>query len=149
MRNSGATQLTERTMETSTTDLDSDAVAGISGALRQLLADVFVLYVKTKNFHWHMSGRHFRDYHLLLDEHSDQIFAMTDVIAERARKIGTPTRRSIGEIHGTSGCRTTTMNLSPRRTCWRSSLLTTGSSHYGCVQRMRSANSTAMSLPAA
>ena len=98
MRNSGATQLTERTMETSRTDLDSDAVADISGALRQLLADVFVLYVKTKNFHWHMSGRHFRDYHLLLDEHSDQIFAMTDVIAERARKIGAPTLRSIGEI---------------------------------------------------
>src|SRR6266699_3075286 len=98
MRNSGATQLAERTMETSTTDLDSDAVADISGALRQLLADVFVLYVKTKNFHWHMSGRHFRDYHLLLDEHSDQIFAMTDVIAERARKIGGTTLRSISDI---------------------------------------------------
>jgi len=92
------TQLTERTKETGRTDSDSDAVADISGALRQLLADVFVLYVKTKNFHWHMSGRHFRDYHLLLDEHSDQIFAMTDVIAERARKIGAPTLRSVVEI---------------------------------------------------
>jgi starvation-inducible DNA-binding protein len=66
--------------------------------LRQLLADVFSLYLKTKNFHWHMSGRHFRDYHLLLDEHADQIFAMTDDIAERARKIGGSTLRSIGDI---------------------------------------------------
>ena len=63
-----------------------------------MLADVFALYVKTKNFHWHMSGRHFRDYHLLLDEHADQIFAMTDAIAERARKIGTTTLRSISDI---------------------------------------------------
>jgi starvation-inducible DNA-binding protein len=63
-----------------------------------LLADVFALYLKTKNFHWHMSGRHFRDYHLLLDEHGDQIFAMTDPIAERARKIGGTTLRSIGQI---------------------------------------------------
>ncbi len=70
----------------------------ISGALRQLLADVFVLYVKTKNFHWHMSGQHFRDYHLLLDEHGEQIFGMTDEIAERARKIGGTTLRSISDI---------------------------------------------------
>src|SRR5260221_3048769 len=80
------------------TDLRRDAVANISGALRRLLADVFVLYVKTKNFHWHMSGRHFRDYHLLLDEQSQQIFAMTDDIAERARKIGGTTLHSIGDI---------------------------------------------------
>jgi starvation-inducible DNA-binding protein len=66
--------------------------------LRQLLADTFALYMKTKNFHWHMTGQHFRDYHLLLDEHSDQIFAMTDDIAERARKIGGTTLRSIGDI---------------------------------------------------
>ena len=66
------------------TGLSQDAVAEISGGLRQLLADVFVLYVKTKNFHWHMSGPHFRDYHLLLDEHASQIFAMTDEIAERS-----------------------------------------------------------------
>src|SRR5216683_6772862 len=79
-------------------DLNVDAVAEISGALRQLLADVFALYVKTKNFHWHMSGQHFRDYHLLLDEQSEQIFAMTDDIAERARKIGGTTIRSIGDI---------------------------------------------------
>ena len=70
----------------------------ISGALRKLLADVFALYVKTKNFHWHMSGKHFRDYHLLLDEQATQIFAMTDDIAERARKIGGTTLRSISDI---------------------------------------------------
>ncbi len=80
------------------TDLDRKGVTEISSSLRQLLADVFALYVKTKNFHWHMSGRHFRDYHLLLDEHSEQIFAMTDDIAERARKIGGTTIRSIGDI---------------------------------------------------
>jgi starvation-inducible DNA-binding protein len=80
------------------TDLKRDGVAAICSDLRKLLADVFVLYVKTKNFHWHMSGKHFRDYHLLLDEHSDQIFAMTDDIAERARKIGGTTLHSISDI---------------------------------------------------
>jgi starvation-inducible DNA-binding protein len=80
------------------TDLSSDAVVQISDALRKLLADVFTLYVKTKNFHWHMSGTHFRDNHLLLDEHATQIFAMTDEIAERARKIGGRTLRSISDI---------------------------------------------------
>src|SRR5580700_7185203 len=80
------------------TDLGHDAVVEISNELRLLLADVFALYAKTKNFHWHMSGNHFRDYHLLLDEHSDQIFAMTDDIAERARKIGGLTLRSISDI---------------------------------------------------
>ena len=80
------------------TDLSGDAVEEISSNLRRLLADVFALYVKTKNFHWHISGRHFRDYHLLLDEQSTQIFAMTDEIAERARKIGGTTIRSISDI---------------------------------------------------
>ena len=80
------------------TDLSGRAVTEISDALRQLLADVFSLYMKTKNFHWHMTGRHFRDYHLLLDEHANQIFSITDEIAERARKIGGPTLRSIGDI---------------------------------------------------
>src|ERR1700674_4397147 len=80
------------------TDLSHDGVVEISDALRQLLADVFALYLKTKNFHWHMSGRHFRDYHLLLDEQGDQLFAMTDEIAERVRKIGGITIRSIGHI---------------------------------------------------
>ncbi len=80
------------------TDLSHTAVVEISDVLRQLLADVFALYLKTKNFHWHMSGPHFRDYHLLLDEQADQIFAMTDAIAERARKIGGTTLRSIRDI---------------------------------------------------
>jgi starvation-inducible DNA-binding protein len=80
------------------TDLSQDGVEEITNELRHLLADVFVLYVKTKNYHWHMSGRHFRDYHLLLDEQAQQIFAMTDDIAERARKIGGTTIRSISDI---------------------------------------------------
>src|ERR1700756_4841130 len=80
------------------TDLTSEATRDISAAMNAILADVFALYVKTKNFHWHMSGHHFRDYHLLLDEHGDQLFAMTDVIAERVRKIGGLTLHSIGEI---------------------------------------------------
>src|SRR5277367_93259 len=80
------------------TDLDRKGVTEITSSLRELLADVFALYVKTKNFHWHMSGVHFRDYHLLLDEQGEQIFAMTDPIAERARKIGGTTIRSIGDI---------------------------------------------------
>ena len=80
------------------TDLNAEGVTEIGGALRNLLADVFALYVKTKGFHWHMSGKHFRDYHLLLDEQASQIFAMTDDIAERARKIGETTIHSIGEI---------------------------------------------------
>jgi starvation-inducible DNA-binding protein len=80
------------------TDLKPNAVKDISGALNIILADMFALYLKTKNFHWHMSGPHFRDYHLLLDEHGDQIFATTDAIAERVRKIGGTTLRSIGHI---------------------------------------------------
>jgi starvation-inducible DNA-binding protein len=80
------------------TDLSADAVRDLSGALNALLADMFALYLKTKNFHWHVSGPHFRDYHLLLDEHGDQIFATTDAIAERVRKIGGTTLRSIGQI---------------------------------------------------
>ena len=79
-------------------DFGSSAVKNISGALNALLADVFAIYMKTKNFHWHFSGPHFRDYHLLLDEHGDQIFAMTDAIAERVRKIGGITIRSIGHV---------------------------------------------------
>ena len=79
-------------------DLGANATRDIAGALNGLLADVFALYMKTKNFHWHMSGPHFRDYHLMLDEQSDQIFAMTDVLAERVRKIGHLTLHSIGEI---------------------------------------------------
>jgi len=79
-------------------DLNARAVQDISGALNILLADMFALYLKTKNFHWHVSGPHFRDYHLLLDEQGDQVFATTDSIAERVRKIGGTTLRSIGHI---------------------------------------------------
>jgi starvation-inducible DNA-binding protein len=78
--------------------LDHKAVEDISKELRALVADVFALYLKTKNFHWHMTGKHFRDYHLLLDEQADQIFAMSDPIAERARKLGATTIHSISEI---------------------------------------------------
>jgi starvation-inducible DNA-binding protein len=80
------------------TDIDPQAAKDISGGLNALLADMFALYMKTKNFHWHMSGPHFRDYHLLLDEHADQVFSVTDDIAERVRKIGGTTVRSIGHI---------------------------------------------------
>src|SRR6476620_4227704 len=80
------------------TDLTPEATRDISGAMNAILADVYALYLKTKNFHWHMSGHHFRDYHLLLDEHAEQLFVMTDVIAERVRKIGGVTLHSIGEI---------------------------------------------------
>jgi starvation-inducible DNA-binding protein len=83
------------------TDLGHSATKDIAVAMNAILADVFALYLKTKNFHWHMSGPHFRDYHLLLDEHADQLFAMTDPIAERVRKIGGLTLRSIGQISRT------------------------------------------------
>ena len=79
-------------------DLDDEATKEIAGAMNEVLADVFALYLKTKNFHWHLSGPHFRDYHLLLDEQSDELFAMTDPIAERVRKLGAPTLKSIGDI---------------------------------------------------
>jgi len=79
-------------------DIRPEGVKQITGALNALLADVFTVYLKTKNFHWHMTGPHFRDYHLLLDEHAEQIFAMTDDIAERVRKIGGTTIRSIGHV---------------------------------------------------
>ena len=85
-------------LPTPVTDLDQEGVQEISDALRRLLADVFALYLKTKSFHWHIGGHHFRDYHLLLDEQAGQLFAITDDIAERARKIGGSTLRSIGDI---------------------------------------------------
>ena len=80
------------------TDLSPEAVEKISAAVNPLIADAFALYLKTKNFHWHVSGRHFRDYHLMLDEQSDAIFATTDQLAERVRKLGGTTLRSIGQI---------------------------------------------------
>src|SRR5436190_5541916 len=100
MKTSNEIQLETREIDPldTPTDLSHDAVREISTALRQLLADTYALYLKTKNFHWHMSGRHFRDYHLLLDEQATQIFAITDDIAERVRKIGGTTIRSVGHI---------------------------------------------------
>ncbi|NCT68709.1 MAG: DNA starvation/stationary phase protection protein [Rhodanobacteraceae bacterium] len=88
----------ERAPLTTPTDLKAAATRDIAGALNAILADVFALYLKTKNFHWHMSGPHFRDYHVLLDEQATQVFAMTDAIAERVRKIGQGTLKSIGGI---------------------------------------------------
>jgi starvation-inducible DNA-binding protein len=100
MPKEAATQAKEKhhAMHETPTDPNREGVVEITTALRRLLADAFALYLKTKNFHWHMTGQHFRDYHLLLDEHSEQVFAMTDDIAERARKIGGTTLRSIGDI---------------------------------------------------
>jgi starvation-inducible DNA-binding protein len=80
------------------TDLSADATRDIGGAMNAILADVFALYLKTKNFHWHISGPHFHDYHLMMDDQADQLFTMTDLIAERVRKVGALTLRSIGHI---------------------------------------------------
>src|SRR5205823_5848340 len=106
MRKNGSTnaaQLRQRRDAplTTPTDLMRSATKDIAGAMNTILADVFALYLKTKNFHWHMSGPHFRDYHLLLDEQADQLFGMTDPIAERVRKLGGPTLKSIGHISRT------------------------------------------------
>jgi len=92
------TQISKPQPSTTGTGFSRHAISEISETLKQLLADVFTLYLKTKGFHWHITGRQFRDYHLLLDEQADQTFAMTDDIAERARKIGGYTVRSIGDI---------------------------------------------------
>jgi len=88
----------QRTPLSTPTDLSAEGTRDITGALNEVLADVFALYLKTKNFHWHLSGPHFRDYHLMFDEQGDQLFAMTDPIAERVRKIGGSTIKSIGHI---------------------------------------------------
>jgi starvation-inducible DNA-binding protein len=93
-----ALMLRQRAPLITPTDLTPQAVRDVCAAMNAILADAFALYLKTKNFHWHMSGPHFRDWHLLLDEQGDQIFAMTDPIAERVRKLGGPTLKSIGSI---------------------------------------------------
>src|SRR5437763_12553822 len=103
MRKNGSTKTAELRQRrdaplTTPTDLMRSATKDIAGAMNAILADVFALYLKTKNFHWHMSGPHFRDYHLMLDEQGDQLFAMTDPVAERVRKIGGTNIRSIGHI---------------------------------------------------
>jgi starvation-inducible DNA-binding protein len=100
------------------TGLRANATRDVAAALNLLLADAFALYVKTKNFHWHMSGPHFRDYHLLLDEQSDQIFAMTDPLAERVRKLGGTTLRSVGHIARMQ--RVLDNDAERRKTCWLS-----------------------------
>jgi starvation-inducible DNA-binding protein len=102
-RSTKLTELRERRSAVMATpsDLDARAAIEIGGAMNAVLADAFALYMKTKNFHWHMSGPHFRDYHLLLDEQANQLFAMTDPIAERVRKLGAQTLKSIGELAGT------------------------------------------------
>src|SRR6266513_506121 len=112
MRRNGPTKTSELLHEreaplATPTDLTRSATKDIAGAMNAILADVFALYVKTKNFHWHMSGPHFRDYHLLLDEHAEQLFAMTDPVAERVRKVGGITLHAIGQISRLSACSTT------------------------------------------
>ena len=107
------------------TDLGDNARRDITGALNALLADVFALYFKTKNFHWHVSGPHFRDYHLLFDEQADQILGITDDIAERVRKIGGTTLHSIGNIARLQRLPIMTPIMSIRPTCWPSSGRTT------------------------
>ena len=116
------------------TDLGAEASKDIAGGMNGILADVFALYLKTKNFHWHMSGPHFRDYHLLLDEQADQIYAMTDPIAERIRKTGGSTLRSIGHIARCSASRTTMPSTSIRSTCWRSCARTIRASPRVCAR---------------
>jgi hypothetical protein len=108
------------------TDLGTAASQDIAGAMNAILADVFALYMKTKNFHWHMSGAHFRDYHPLLDEQAEQLYAMTDPIAERIRKTGGRALRSIGHLREFSVSKITTPSLSIRLTCSRSCARTTG-----------------------
>jgi starvation-inducible DNA-binding protein len=97
-QNPSRTDDTHRSALNTPSDLPQKATAAIAEILNALVADAFTLYLKTKNFHWHMSGPHFRDYHLLLDEQADQIFATTDPLAERSRKLGRPTLRSIGHV---------------------------------------------------
>ncbi|HET7675306.1 MAG TPA: DNA starvation/stationary phase protection protein [Gammaproteobacteria bacterium] len=97
-RPQAASARTSRATLATPTDLEADAVRDVAGAMNAVLADAFALFLKTKNFHWHMSGPHFRDYHLLLDEQAAQLFAMTDPIAERIRKLGGATIKSIGHI---------------------------------------------------
>ena len=130
--------------------LTDNVVKELSGALNALLADCFALYLKTKNFHWHMSGPHFRDYHLMLDEQADQIFAMTDPIAERARKLGGTTLRSIGHIARLQRMLDNDADyVDAAATCWPSCATTTGSSPRAARDARRSATSTTTSRPRA
>ncbi len=124
------------------TDLGANATKDIAGALNALLADTFALYLKTKNFHWHISGPHFRDYHLLLDEQADQIFAMTDVLAERVRKVGGDDaaldRRHLAPAAPRRQRRALCRS---RTTCWRNCATTISVSSPPCARRTTSATS--------
>ena len=132
------------------TGLTSNATRDLAGALNALLADMFALYMKTKNFHWHVSGPHFRDYHLLLDEQADQIFATTDDIAERVRKIGGTTLRSDRpHLPPAAGAPTTTPTSSRRTTCWPSCATTTRTSPNACARCTTCATSMATWRPPA
>jgi hypothetical protein len=118
--------------------ISDDAVQALSASFTRLLADMFALYIKTKNFHWHVSGPHFRDYHLLLDDQSEQIFATTDAIAERVRKEGGTTIRSIGHI-AQRVCATTMRPPSDLPTCWKNCAGITSFWWQTCARRTRSA----------
>src|SRR5258708_40176249 len=126
-------------------DLADNASQDIAGSMNGILADVFAIYLKTKNFHWHMSGPHFRDYHLLLDEQADQLYAMTDPIAERIRKTGGSTLRSIGHIARINGSRITMQNTSILSICLPSCARTIRPWPPACVRCTRSSMSTATS----
>ncbi len=132
-----------------TSDLGDVAVAEISEVLRKVLADIFALCVKTKNFHWHMSGTHFRDYHLLLGEQAGQIFVMTDEIAERARKLDGTTLRAISDISKHQRLRENNAEFVAPSTRSASLGLTTRISHEVCVPPTNSASSTTTSPPPA
>ena len=116
----------EKVIAKSIGQLDHAAVEEISAELRHLLADLFALYLKTKNFHWHMTGKHFRDYHLLLDEQADQIFAMTDPVAERARKLGEPRFTRLARSPAINGSKITMAITWRRKPCSASCMPTTG-----------------------
>ena len=123
-------------------DLRPKAAKDIAGAMNGILADVFALYLKTKNFHWHMSGPHFRDYHLLLDEQADQLYAMTDPIAERIRKVGGTTLRPLDTSRVPNAFRTTMPSMSNRSTCSLSCVMTTRCSRRDYAKLTMYATST-------
>ena len=130
-------------------DLGANASKDVAGGLNILLADVIALYFKTKNFHWHVSGPHFRDYHLLLDDQATQIDAMTDVIAERVRKLGASTIKSVGHVKRLQRVLDNDADYVTPPTCWPSCATTTRSCSSTCASSMRSPTSMATSPPPA
>ena len=130
-------------------DLGANASKDVAGGLNILLADVIALYFKTKNFHWHVSGPHFRDYHLLLDDQATQIDAMTDVIAERVRKLGAATIKSVGHVKRLQRVLDNDADYVTPPTCWPSCATTTRSCSSTCASSMRSPTSMATSPPPA